>query len=109
MNKRNLVRLRVQSGVTLRHNRKIDGIFEIILDKDDIKLQMERASRNKSRESWCGAIGVRFQNATPEEADYLMRHGHLIGAPGSNQLPGLEAKDHRAATPVPHKATEPAE
>lgn len=75
---KNLRRIHIQSGASDRMGRPLDGVFEILLDEDEIVEQMERAYNNRSRQSKYGSAVVRYQPATKAEADFLVK-GEAFG------------------------------
>ena len=76
--KRNLRRLHLQSGCTDRMHRAISGLFEILLDDDQVVEIMERASQNRSKVSSCGPLVVRFSNIPKAQADYIVAHPESV-------------------------------
>ncbi len=79
-NKRNLRRVHLQSGATDRMGRPLEGIFEVLIDEDDIVNQMERAFKNKSKMATDGPIVVTYLRASKAEADFLI-NGLAFGKP----------------------------
>lgn len=78
--KRNLRRIHLQSGATDHMGRPLDGIFEVLIDEDDIVSQMERAYKNKSRMACNGPLVVTYQKASKAEAEFLIK-GLAFGKP----------------------------
>lgn len=72
--KRNLRRIHLQSGCTDRMRRPIDGLFEVLIDEDQIVEQMERATNNKSRQAWHGPLGIVYHPCTKAQADFIKEH-----------------------------------
>ena len=80
--KRNLRRIHVQSGCTDRMNRRIEGVFVVYIDVDDLVDQMERASNNVGRRSCEGALIVDYQpTPNPAQAKWIADH------PGECKMP----------------------
>lgn len=70
--KRNLKRITLQSGCKDRLMRNIEGIFEVLVDLDDVNDLMIGAAVNKSHVSSRGPVIVRYQKATKAQADELI-------------------------------------
>jgi hypothetical protein len=77
--KRNLRRIHLQSGCTDRMNRRINGLFEVLLDDDGIVEQMTRAHNNKSRMCTDGPVIVVYHPCTQAQADYVVAHPEQAG------------------------------
>jgi len=77
--KRNLRRIHLQFGCTDRMNRRIEGLFEVLLDDDDIVRQMERAYNNKSHVCTDGPVVVVYHPCTKAQAEYVVEHPEAAG------------------------------
>jgi hypothetical protein len=77
-------RLFVLRGFEDSLGRPIHGIFEICIAPELIRQQMQRASKNKSKQSWDGPVMVFYKAATRDEAerliDYLQREANAANA-----------------------------
>jgi hypothetical protein len=48
------------------------GLFEVLIDTEELRRQMMRAVQNKGKESWDGALGVIYRPATKEQAEFVI-------------------------------------
>ena len=84
-----LERVHLLSGFENSLGQEIYGIFEVSICPELIREQMERAARNKSKQSSDGPVRVFYKPATKEQAELLIEQLQRAATPGPRKTQDL--------------------
>lgn len=73
------------TGFEDTQGREVRGIFEIFIAPELIREQMERAVKNKSKQSWDGPVVVFYRPATSDQAELLIEQLQRAESPAQRK------------------------
>jgi len=69
-----LRRVQLLTGCEDDMHRPLYGLFEVLINDEQLRRQMLRAYKNSGRKSTNGALVVRYQPATQAQAENMVKH-----------------------------------
>lgn len=75
----------VLAGFENSIGQPVHGIFEVCILPEILRRQMEKASKNKSKQSWDGPVVVFYQKATEAQAQFLIKGLQRAGTSGQRK------------------------